>query len=64
MENKGGLVIRFFMGAFVLCDGKCQDGLKVEAGEDEGYIGNIVKVFDTWEAANNMRAIIDASYGA
>lgn len=60
MENKHGLAIRFFMSAYVLCDGKCPAG--VEPEEDEIYIGNLVKVFDTWDEANEMRKVIDAAY--
>jgi len=56
MEKKNGLVIRFFMGAYALCDGKCPAG--VEPEEDEIYIGNLFKMFDTWDAANEMRKLI------
>jgi hypothetical protein len=62
MENTNGLVIRFFMGTYVLCDGKCPAG--VEPEKDEIYIGTIVKVFDTWEEADAMRKIVDAAYPA
>ena len=60
MGNKNGLVIRFFMGRYVLCDGKCPAG--VESEKDEIYVGTVVKMFDTWEEADAMRKVIDAAY--
>lgn len=62
MEKRNGLVIRFFCGAYALCDGKCPAGVEPEEGEI--YIGNLVKMFDTWEEADAMRKIIDAAYSA
>lgn len=59
MENKG-LVIRYFMGKFALCDGQCPKGVEPEEGEI--YIGNLVKMFDTWDQANDMRKAIDKAY--
>lgn len=55
-----GLVIRYFMGGFYLCDGKAP-----EDKENDGkfYVGNAVKWFETWEEADAMRKIIDAAYG-
>lgn len=62
MEKTNGLVIRFFMGKYVLCDGKCPAG--VEPEKDEIYIGTIVKMFDTWDEADAMRKVVDAAYAA
>lgn len=61
MESTKGLVIRFFMGAYALCDGKCPAGVKPE--KDEIYIGTLIKMFDTWDEADAMRKVIDAAYG-
>lgn len=60
MEKRRGLVIRFFMGKYVLSDGKCPAGVEPEPGEV--YIGTVVKMFDTWEEANNMRDFINELY--
>ena len=62
MEKKNGLVIRFFMGAYALCDGKCPDSIKAMHEEGDIYVGNLVKMFDTWEEADAMRKIVDAAY--
>ena len=55
-----GLVIRYFMCGYYLCDGRPPQGC-----EDDGelYIGNAVKWFETWEEAEAMRKMIDAAYG-
>jgi len=55
-----GLVIRYFMGGYYLCDGKAPEG-----HEDDGelYVGNTVKWFESWEEADKMRNIINAAYG-
>jgi hypothetical protein len=53
-----GLVIRYFMGGFFLCDGKAPDG----CDDNELYIGNTVKWFETWEEANQMREMINTVY--
>lgn len=55
-----GLVIRYFMGGFYLCDGKPPKGCE---NDGELYIGNSVKWFETWEEADQMRKIIDSAYG-
>jgi len=62
MKKINGLVIRFFAGAYVLCDGKCPAG--VEPEKDEIYVGTIVKAFGTWEEADAMRKVVDAAYAA
>lgn len=56
-----GLVIRYFMGGYYLCDGKPPKG---HENDGELYVGNIVKWFETWEEAENMRKIIAATYAA
>jgi len=55
-----GLVIRFFMNGFYLCDGKPSQGCE---NDGELYVGNAVKWFETWEKADEMRKIINAAYG-
>ena len=59
MEHQG-LVIRYFWNGYYLCDGRPPKGYE---NDGEIYIGNHVKWFDTWEAANAMRKMIDAAYG-
>jgi hypothetical protein len=59
MENKKGLVIRFFMNGYFLCDGKAPEG---HENDGELYVGNTVKWFETWEEANQMRDTINAVY--
>jgi hypothetical protein len=56
-----GLVIRYFMSGYFLCDGKPPEGCAAEDGEL--YVGNSVKWFETWEDADNLRKIIAAAYG-
>jgi hypothetical protein len=60
MTKTKGLVIRYFMGGYYLCDGKAPEGK-----EDDGeiYIGNTIKYFQKWEEANEMRKMINAAYG-
>lgn len=58
-ENRG-LVIRYFMGGYYLCDGKPPEG---KSKDGEIYVGNAVKWFETFEEADAMRKIIDAAYG-
>ena len=60
IEKTNGLVIRFFMNGYFLCDGKPPKGCVEEEGEL--YVGNTVKWFETWEEADNMRKMIDAAY--
>lgn len=55
-----GLVIRYFMGGYYLCDGKSPKGYE---NDGELYVGNAVKWFETWEEANEMRNMINAAYG-
>lgn len=55
-----GLVIRSFGEKWALCDGQPPEG--VEPKPDTYYMGNIVKWFDTWDEANEMREIINAAY--
>ena len=57
------MVIRFFMGGWALCDGKCPGPLSDVHEDGDLYIGNLVRVFGTWEEADGMRKIIDAEYG-
>lgn len=59
MTNKG-LVIRYFMGGYYLCDGKAPEG---HENDGKWYVGNTVKWFETWDEANTMRNIINAAYG-
>ena len=54
-----GLVIRYFMGGYYLCDGKAPEGCE---NDGELYIGHPVKWFETWEEADEMRKMIDAAY--
>lgn len=55
-----GLVIRYFMGGYYLCDGKPPKGCE---NDGEIYVGNAVKWFETWDEANEMRNVINAAYG-
>jgi hypothetical protein len=55
-----GLVIRYFMCGYYLCDGKPPAGRE---NDGELYVGNAVKWFATWEEANEMRLMINAAYG-
>jgi len=55
-----GLVIRYFMGGYFLCDGKPVNGCE---NDGEIYVGNTVKWFEKWEDANEMRKMIDKAYG-
>ena len=57
---KKGLVIRYFMGGYYLCNGKAPEG-KEEPGEI--YVGDTVKWFETWDEAERMRKMIDLAYG-
>ncbi len=54
-----GLVIRYFMSGYYLCDGKAPEG---KENDGEIYVGNAVKWFETWEEADAMRKMIDAAY--
>lgn len=54
-----GLVIRYFMGGFYLCDGKPPKGCEADG---HLYVGNAVKWFETWEEADEMRKMIDRAY--
>ena len=56
---KNGLVIRYFMGGFFLCNGKAPGG-KEEDGEI--YVGDSVKWFGTWDEAEAMRKMISECY--
>lgn len=55
-----GLVIRYFMSGYYLCDGKPPEGCE---NDGELHIGNAVKWFETWEEADAMRHMIAAAYG-
>ncbi len=55
-----GLVIRYFSGGYYLCDGKPPKGCE---NDGEIYVGNIVKWFETWDEANEMRNMINDAYG-
>ena len=57
--TKQGLVIRYFMGGYYLCDGQPLEGCE---NDGELYIGNAVKWFESWDEAEAMRKIIDAAY--
>ena len=51
-----GLVIRQFGSKYALCDGKSVDG-------QDGYcLGTVVAWYDTWQEADDMRALIKALY--
>ncbi len=54
-----GLVIRYFMGGYYLCDGKAPEGME---NDGEIYVGNTVKWCKTWEEADNLRKVIDGAY--
>ena len=58
--TKKGLVIRYFMGGYYLCDGKSPKGCE---NDGEIYVGNTVKWLKTWEEADAMRKMIDRAYG-
>ncbi len=58
MKTKG-LVIRYFMGGYYLCDGKAPEGME---NDGEIYVGNEIKWFEKWEDADAMRKVIDATY--
>jgi hypothetical protein len=58
---KKGLVIRYFMQGYYLCDGKPPTNCEEE--KNEIYVGNAVKWFETWEEADKMRKMIDNAYG-
>lgn len=58
-ETHAGLVIRFFMNGYYLCDGKPP---KDRENDGELYVGNTVKWFKTWEEADAMRRMIDTAY--
>jgi hypothetical protein len=55
-----GLVIRYFMGGFYICDGK---PLKGHEDDDELWIGNTVKWFESFDEAKKILEIIDQAYG-
>ena len=55
-----GLVIRYFMGGYYLCDGKPPKGCE---NDGEIYVGNAIKWFEKWEEADEMRKMIDTAYG-
>lgn len=57
--SRKGLVIRFFMGGYYLCDG--QPPTEVE-NDDGLYLGNTVKWFATWNEANELRSMINRAY--
>lgn len=57
--NKG-LVIRYFMNGYYLCDGKAPEGCE---NDGELYIGNEIKWFEKWDDAKNMRLMINEAYG-
>lgn len=57
--NAPGLVIRFFANGYFLCDGKPPAG---HEDDEEIYIGTTIRWFDTWEAADDMRKVIDRAY--
>ncbi len=58
-ETPTGLVMRFFMNGYYLCDGTPPKGRE---NDGELYVGQTVKWFKTWEEANAMRKMIDAAY--
>ena len=58
-KTQTGLVIRYFMGGYFLCDGKPPAGCE---NDGEIYVGNTFKYFDTWEEANEMRLMIESLY--
>lgn len=58
--SRKGLVIRWFMGGYYLCDGQPPAGCE---NNGELYIGNTVKWFETWNEANELRSIINKAYG-
>lgn len=56
---KKGLVIRYFSEGYFLCDGKAPEG---HENDGELYVGNVIKWFEKWEEADQMRNIISAMY--
>lgn len=59
MTNNNGLVIRYFMNGYYLCDGKAPEG---NENDSELYVGNTIKWFETWEEADAMKQMIDNAY--
>lgn len=55
-----GLVIRYFMGGFYICDGKPPEGCEHDG---EVYLGTTVKWFESWHDARKMLDFIEAAYG-
>lgn len=62
IEQFKGLVVRVFMGKYVLCDGKPVENCTLEEGDF--FIGNIIKIFDSHDEASAMKDVIDAAYAA
>ena len=56
-----GLVIRYFSSGYFLCDGLPPEGHYEQNGDF--HIGNTVRWFETWRAANEMREMIERAYG-
>jgi len=57
---KKGLVLRYFMNGFYVCDGQAPKG---KENDGELYIGNVIKWFSTHDEAKAMLEIIDNAYG-
>ncbi|MDR0311245.1 MAG: hypothetical protein LBJ21_06650 [Acidobacteriota bacterium] len=57
---KQGLVIRYFMGGYYICDGKPPEGCE---NDGELYVGETIKWFETFDEAAGMLKCIDAAYG-
>lgn len=52
-----GYVVRNVFGKWCVCDGKAPSGIMVE--KNSLFCGYIVKRFDTFDEANELRAILN-----
>lgn len=58
-EKKIGYVIRYIFGKFAVCDG-CAPDSEAEVEENAIFCGYIVKRFDSYEEAKNLRNLLNA----
>ena len=59
LDKPKGLVIRYFMSGYYLCDGKPPTGFE---NDGELYVGNTVRWFEKWEEADEMKKMIENAY--
>lgn len=55
-----GLVIRYYMNGYFLCDGKPPEGCE---NDGELYLGTTIRWFESIEDARAMRNLINNLYG-